>query len=53
VVAWPQALAVGAGAMAGGWAGARLLGVVPDRVLKVAIVVIGLGLTAGLFWRAA
>lgn len=53
VVAWPQALAVGAGAMAGGWAGARLLGVLPDKVLKVAIVLIGLGLTAGLFWRAS
>ncbi len=50
-VAWMHALVVGAGAMAGGYLGARALAVVPERALKIAVVVIGLGLTAGLFLR--
>ncbi|MEI6484676.1 MAG: sulfite exporter TauE/SafE family protein [Sphingomonadales bacterium] len=50
-VAWGHALVVGAGAMAGGWLGARLLAVVPERALKIAVIIIGLGLTLGLFAR--
>ncbi len=50
-VAWAHALAIGAGAMAGGWLGARALKVVPERVLKIGVIVIGAGLTIGLFVR--
>jgi uncharacterized protein len=50
-VAWGQALAVGIGAMAGGWLGARALRVLPDRILKLGVVVIGVALTIGLFLR--
>ncbi len=51
-VAWREAAAIGAGAMLGGYAGARLLKVLPERLLKIGIVVIGLALTVGLFLRA-
>jgi uncharacterized membrane protein YfcA len=51
-VAWLHALAIGIGAMAGGWLGAHALRVLPERVLKVGVVVIGIGLTVGLFLRA-
>lgn len=50
-VDWPRALALGAGSVAGGYLGARLIARVPDRVLKIAVVVIGLALFAGLLWR--
>ena len=50
-VAWESALAVGAGAMAGGYAGALLLKRVNATVLKVGVVAIGLALTVGLFLR--
>ena len=50
-VAWAHALAVGLGAMAGGYVGARALAVVPEKALKIAIIIIGLALTIGLFWR--
>jgi hypothetical protein len=50
-VAWAHALAVGLGAMAGGYVGARALAVVPEKALKIAIILIGLALTIGLFWR--
>jgi uncharacterized membrane protein YfcA len=50
-VDWPRALALGAGSVAGGYLGARLIARVPDRVLKIAVVVIGLMLFAGLLWR--
>ena len=50
-VAWREALAIGAGAMIGGYLGARALKVLPEGVLKVAIIVIGVALTIGLFSR--
>ncbi|WP_243450609.1 sulfite exporter TauE/SafE family protein [Sandarakinorhabdus glacialis] len=50
-VAWREAVAIGAGAMIGGYAGARALRVLPEKVLKVGVVVIGLALTVGLFVR--
>ncbi|WP_416907380.1 MAG: sulfite exporter TauE/SafE family protein [Polymorphobacter sp.] len=50
-VAWTYALTIGLGAIAGGYAGARLLTVLPDRVLRVAVIVIGAALTVGLFLR--
>jgi uncharacterized membrane protein YfcA len=51
-VAWQQALLIGSGAMIGGYLGARALKVLPEKLLKIAIVVIGVALTAGLFVRA-
>jgi uncharacterized membrane protein YfcA len=50
-VAWPQALVLGAGSMAGGWLGAQLIHRVPDQALKLGVVAIGLLLFAGLLWR--
>ena len=50
-VAWMHALVVGVGAMAGGYVGAKALAIVPERALKIAVIIIGLGLTIGLFAR--
>ena len=50
-IPWTKALAVGAGSMAGGYAGALLLQRVPAIVLKAGVVVIGVALTIGLFIR--
>lgn len=50
-VAWAHAVVVGVGAMAGGYAGARLLAVVPEKTLKISVIVIGVALTVGLFAR--
>jgi uncharacterized membrane protein YfcA len=47
-----HALVVGIGAMAGGYVGAKALAVVPEKGLKIAVILIGLGLTVGLFLRA-
>ncbi|WP_310498605.1 sulfite exporter TauE/SafE family protein [Sandarakinorhabdus sp.] len=49
--AWREALIIGAGAMLGGYLGAHALKKLPEMVLKVGVVVIGAGLTAGLFLR--
>jgi uncharacterized membrane protein YfcA len=51
-IPWAKAAAVGAGSMVGGYAGAILLKRVPVTVLRVAVVVIGVALTIGLFIRA-
>lgn len=50
-IPWTRAVAVGAGSMVGGYAGAVLLKRVPVTVLRVAVVVIGAALTVGLFVR--
>jgi uncharacterized membrane protein YfcA len=50
-VAWGYALVLGVGAIAGGYLGARLLTVLPERVLRIGVIVIGLALTVGLFLR--
>jgi uncharacterized membrane protein YfcA len=50
-VAWREAAIIGIGAMIGGYLGARALKVLPERVLKVGIIAIGLALTVGLFVR--
>jgi len=50
-IPWTKACAVGAGSMAGGYAGALLLKRVPVLALRVAVIVIGVALTAGLFIR--
>ncbi|MCY7338822.1 MAG: sulfite exporter TauE/SafE family protein, partial [Sphingomonas bacterium] len=51
-VAWAQALAIGIGAMAGGYLGARALKVLPERSIKIGVIVIGIALTVGLILRA-
>jgi uncharacterized membrane protein YfcA len=52
VVNWLEALAVGAGAIVGGQAGAWLMFRVNERVLRVGVVVLGLVLTVALFVKA-
>ena len=52
-VHWPQALVTAVGASFGGWAGALMLRHVNEKLLKLAVVAIGVALTIGLFWRAA
>lgn len=50
-VAWREAVAIGAGSIIGGYLGARALKVLPERLLKIGIIVIGVALTIGLFLR--
>ena len=50
-VHWLQAVALGAGAIVGGLAGAWALKRVNERALRVAIVCLGVALTIGLFLR--
>jgi uncharacterized membrane protein YfcA len=51
-VAWLSAAALGVGAIVGGLIGAWALTRVNERVLRIAVVVLGVLLTIGLFWRA-
>ena len=51
-VQWPAALAVAAGALAGGQAGTWLMLRAPERLLRLGVVVIGAVLTGALFTRA-
>ncbi len=48
---WPQALVTAVAASLGGYAGARMLGSVDEKALRIFVVVIGALLTAGLFWK--
>lgn len=50
-IPWEKAAAVGAGSMVGGYAGALLLKRVPVMGLRIAVIVIGVALTIGLFIR--
>ncbi|MEY2884407.1 MAG: hypothetical protein RL490_2131 [Pseudomonadota bacterium] len=50
-VAWREAAIVGAGAMLGGYLGAHALKRMPERALKIGVIVIGTALTIGLFLR--
>ena len=50
-VAWWSALALGAGAMLGGYGGAQLLKRLPAQAIRVGVVAIGAALTIGLFLR--
>ena len=50
-IPWEKAAAVGAGSMVGGYAGALLLQRVPVMGLRIAVIVIGVALTIGLFAR--
>ncbi|WP_293346877.1 sulfite exporter TauE/SafE family protein [Phenylobacterium sp.] len=51
-VSWPAALAVMAGAVAGGYLGAQVGRRLPAVVLRTLVVVIAVGATAIFFWRA-
>ena len=51
-VHWIQAAITAIGASFGGWAGALMLRTVNERLLKLAVVAIGVMLTVGLFWKA-
>ena len=50
-VHWPQAVALGLGAILGGLGGAWALRRVNERLLRIAIICIGVALTIGLFTR--
>ena len=50
-VHWLQAAIAAAGGSIGGFAGAHMLKTVNEKLLKVAVIVIGLLLTVGLFWK--
>lgn len=50
-VAWRQALIIGTGAMLGGYLGARALKIMPEKLLKFGVIIIGVALTIGLFMR--
>jgi uncharacterized membrane protein YfcA len=52
-VHWLQALITAIGASFGGWAGAWMLRRVNEKLLKLAVVAIGVALTIGLFWTAS
>ena len=52
-VAWPQTIAMMAGAFAGGYAGARLARVIPAAFLRLVVIVVGCVVTAvfaGRYW---
>jgi uncharacterized membrane protein YfcA len=51
-VRWAYAIVLGAGAIGGGLVGAWMLKRVDPRLLKIGVVVLGVALTIGLFWRA-
>ena len=51
-VHWLQAAVTAVGASIGGYAGAIMLKTVNEKLLKLAVVVIGVALTVGLFMRA-
>jgi hypothetical protein len=48
-VDWPAAAAIAIGVLGGSWCGPAVVRVVPDRPLRVAIAVAGIGLAAALF----
>jgi uncharacterized membrane protein YfcA len=50
---WPQAMVTAAGATIGGVAGARLIHVIDEKILRLFIVGVGAALTVGLFLKAA
>ena len=52
-VHWPQAAVACAGAVLGGFAGARLVHRVNEKLLRGLVILIGVALTVGLFLRAS
>jgi uncharacterized membrane protein YfcA len=51
-IAWLNAVILGTGAVVGGLIGAHLLQRINERALRIGIVILGLALTVGLFWKA-
>jgi uncharacterized membrane protein YfcA len=51
-VAWQQTFIVAVGAIAGGQLGAYALHRINEKILRIAITLLGFALTIGLFWRA-
>jgi len=51
-VRWLYAVVLGVGAIGGGLLGAWMLKRVDARILRIGVVVLGVALTVGLFWRA-
>jgi uncharacterized membrane protein YfcA len=51
MVAWPQALAMGVGAVCGGFLGERLVRVVPGPVVRWVVIVVGCAVTATYGYR--
>ena len=52
-MAWPEALILAVGAIAGGYGGARFARSIGKEKARAAVVVIGLAVTAILFWQQA
>jgi len=52
-VRWRQVVVTAVAASIGGWAGALMLQRIDEKALRIAVVVIGVALTIGLFWQAA
>jgi uncharacterized protein len=50
-VHWPQVLVCAVASSIGGYAGARMLSTVNEKALRVFVVLIGVALTVGLFWK--
>jgi uncharacterized membrane protein YfcA len=50
-ISWPQTLAMMAGCLIGGFFGAQLARVIPSRIMRVAVVLVGALLTAAFAWR--
>jgi uncharacterized membrane protein YfcA len=50
-IVWPQTLALMAGTIAGGFAGAHLARIIPRRVVQVLIVMVGAALTIAFAYR--
>ena len=51
-VYWPQVFATAVASSIGGYAGAIMLKRVDEKALRVFVVIIGVALTVGLFWKA-
>jgi uncharacterized protein len=51
-VHWMQVFVTAVAASIGGYAGARMLSTVNEKALRLFVVVIGVALTVGLFWKA-
>jgi len=52
-VYWPQVLVTAVASSIGGYAGAKMLAHVDEKALRVFVVLIGVALTVGLFWRSS
>jgi uncharacterized membrane protein YfcA len=50
-VQWKQAAVLGVSAIAGGLIGAKMLSRLPEKFLRILVVLIGIALTVGLFLR--